>query len=92
MATPEEQILQAIALASDHTLQGQEIHSQAIAFLDKVRSENEQSWRPALSLFVATNGDGSRRFSDTIRLFATNIIADFLESRYVFVPVPVLGP
>jgi exportin-T len=87
MASPEEQILQAIAVASDHSLQGQEIHSQAIAFINKVRSESAESWRPALSLFVATNDTtGARRFADDVRLFALNIIADFLNSRFVLLP------
>ncbi|KAG8814048.1 pre-tRNA nuclear export protein [Serendipita sp. 399] len=83
MSSPEEQILQAIAIANDHKLQGQEIHSQAISFLNTVRSDSNQSWRAALALFVATNDDGTRRFGEDVRLFALNILSDFLDIRFV---------
>lgn len=79
-SSPEEQILAAIAIANDPSNHGQSIQVEAINFLSKVRSESAQSWRPALSLFVATNDEtGTRRFGDDVRLFALNIVDSFLE-------------
>ncbi|CAG7849531.1 Exportin-T AltName: Full=Exportin(tRNA); AltName: Full=Karyopherin-beta; AltName: Full=tRNA exportin [Serendipita indica DSM 11827] len=82
MSTPEEQIVQAIHVLNDYALQGQPIHAQAFEFLNKLRAESAHSWRYALSLFVATNDDGrTRRYGPDVRMFALNVLNDFLEFR-----------
>lgn len=91
MTSPEDQILAAIAVASDPSTHGQPIQADAVQFLAKVRKESSESWRPALSLFLATDDQGHRRFGDNVRLFALNIVDDFLDIRFVlFLTFPFL--
>jgi len=88
MSSPEEQILNAIAIANDHYGPNRENRSQAIEFLAKVRAESAQSWRPALSLFVATNPENpsERQFGYEVRIFSLSVLADLLDIRYVIMP------
>jgi exportin-T len=85
MSSPEEQILNAIAIANDHYGPNRDNRSQAIDFLATVRAESAQSWRPALSLFVATNPEdpNERQFGHEVRIFCLSVIAEFLDMKYV---------
>lgn len=87
MATPEEQIVAAISIAGNPAGHPAETHAQAVEFLTKVRRECVQSWRPALTLFVATTEPGRHTWDDTVRLFALNILDDFLDIQYAVVLV-----
>jgi exportin-T len=88
MSSPEEQILNAIAIASDHYGLNRDNRSQAIDFLATVRAESAQSWRPALSLFVATNPEDAneRQFGHEVRIFCLSVLAEFLDIRHVLAP------
>ncbi|PVG04220.1 ARM repeat-containing protein [Serendipita vermifera] len=80
MSSPEEQILQAIAVANDHNrTQDRSVYEQAIHFLNQVRLKADQTWRVALSLFLATNEQGTRRYETEVRLYALTVINSFLE-------------
>jgi exportin-T len=85
MATPEEQIVAAISIAGNPAGHPAETHAQAVEFLTKVRRECDQSWRPALALFVATTELGRHAWDDTVRLFALNILDDFLGIGYALI-------
>jgi exportin-T len=87
MATPEEQIVAAISIAGNPAGHPAETHAQAVEFLTKVRRECDQSWRPALALFVATTEPGGHTWDDTVRLFALTVLDDFLDIKYVLVLV-----
>ena len=87
MSSPEEQILNAIAIAHDPYgyAQDSEIRAQAIDFLSNVRKQSAHSWRPALSLFLATNPEvpNERRFGPDVRLFSLTVLVEFLDIRQV---------
>jgi len=88
MATPEEQIVAAISIAGNPAAHTAETHVQAVEFLTKVRRECDQSWRPALALFVATTGPGRHTWDVTVRLFALTVLDDFLDIGYAIALVP----
>ncbi|KIM27530.1 hypothetical protein M408DRAFT_329975 [Serendipita vermifera MAFF 305830] len=85
MSSPEEQIVNAITIAQNPNVYGgnHAIHSQAIEFLAKVRAESAQSWRPALSLFLAVKQEdpSKRQFGPDVRIFALSVLGEFLDMR-----------
>lgn len=87
MGSLEEQIVNAVTIAYDPfgNRGDQTIRSQAIEFLENVRRECAQSWRPALSLFLATNPDDPKehQFTYEVRIFALSVIAELLDIRCV---------
>ena len=75
-----EQVVQAIAIASDPTQLA--LHQQALQFLSTVQQNAENTWRLALAIFVETNPNGSRKHPAQARFFALRVLDEFLDNRY----------
>lgn len=73
-----DQLLSAIAVVSEPT-QDRELQQQAIVYLNTVRSHPQDSWHLALELFIAKKSDGTRSNDPQVRLFALQILDDFLS-------------
>jgi exportin-T len=82
MSSPEEQILQAIAVANDYEHSADRaVYEQAINFLNEVRVKADQTWRVALTMFLATNEQGTRKYELEVRLYALSIITAYLDMK-----------
>lgn len=81
MAHDIDQLAEAISIAANPGQVG--LHTQALEYLQNVRQNAATTWRAALSLFVDTGPDGSRKYSSDVRFFALRILDDFLENRCV---------
>lgn len=82
----EEQLVQAVEIASNPaiaTSQGQQdLPAQAIAYLDQLKANSQETWLPAWNVFSSRSDDGSTpRYGHNQRLFSLNIIDDFLENK-----------
>ena len=78
----EEQLLQAIDLASGGAQAGQDygLIQEALAYLEQVKENREQVWSVAWKIFSERNESTSRPArSQNQRLFCVNLITLFLE-------------
>lgn len=75
----ESQIISAVQIAADPT-QDRSLQAQAVEFLNVIRGNARQSSAVALSLFIEQNQDGSRKYDTHVRLFALQLLDDFLDS------------
>ena len=76
----ESQIISAVQIAADPT-QDRSLQAQAVEFLNVIRGNARQSSAVALSLFLEQNPDRSRKHDTHVRLFALQLLDDFLDSR-----------
>lgn len=76
-----DQLAEAITIASNPS-QGT-LHNQALEYLQTVQQNAPTTWRAALTLFVETGVDGTRKYTPSVRFFALRILEDFLENRCV---------
>ncbi|KAF5377324.1 hypothetical protein D9757_008003 [Collybiopsis confluens] len=75
-----EQVLQAIAIASDPSQQS--LHQQAINYLNTIQQNASGTWRLALALFVDLTSEGSRKYPSQARFFALRVLDDFFDNRF----------
>ena len=75
----ESQIISAVQIAADPT-QDRSLQAQAVEFLNVIRGNARQSSAVALSLFLEQNLDRSRKHDTHVRLFALQLLDDFLDS------------
>lgn len=75
----ESQIVSAIHIAADLT-QDRALQSQAVEFLNAVRANAKESCAVALTLFLDQNPDGSRKHNHHVRVFALQLLDDFLDA------------
>lgn len=80
-ASAMDQLLSAISIVSDPSQSNRELQSQAIDYLNSVRSSPAESWQLALNLFVDVKPDGGRTHDPQFRLFALQILDDLLDAR-----------
>jgi exportin-T len=77
----EGQILSAIQIAADPS-QDRNLQAQAVEFLGNLRSNPPtDSWKLALTIFLEHSPDGSRKNMHHARVFALQLLDDFLDSR-----------
>ncbi|KAG8906804.1 pre-tRNA nuclear export protein [Tulasnella sp. 403] len=74
----EAQIISAIQIAADPS-QDRSLQAQAVDFLNVVRTNARESCGVALTLFLEQNPDGSRKNSPHVRVFALQMLDDFLD-------------
>ena len=76
-----DQLAEAITIASNPT-QGV-LHNQALEYLQTIQQNAATTWRAALTLFVESGADGSRKYTPAVRFFALRVLEEFLENRCV---------
>jgi exportin-T len=74
-----DRIVQAIAIASDHTQIS--LHQQALAYISSIQQNANETWRLALKLFVDQNADGTRKYPVETRFWGLRLLDDFLDNR-----------
>jgi len=81
------QLLAAISLASNpHQATDQSQVSSALTFLEQCKENSNQTWHAGWTVFTA-NADGpsgsaqAARHSPDARMFALNLVSDFLENK-----------
>jgi len=74
-----EQVVQAIAIASDPTQTA--LHQQALAYIQNIQQNASETWRLALQIFVDRGADGRRKYPAQARFFALRVLDDFLDNR-----------
>ena len=84
----ESQIVSAINIAADPH-QDRALKSQAVDFLNAVRVNAKASCTVALTLFLDQNPDGSRKHNHQVRVFALQLLDDFLDARCALVIVTI---
>ncbi|CAO1622643.1 unnamed protein product [Sympodiomycopsis kandeliae] len=79
----EEQLVQAVAIASNPTaVQDPSLPQQALAFLEHLKTITHQSWTYGWAVFAARNDAGDApKYPEQARLFGLNLVADFLEDN-----------
>lgn len=79
-----QQIVSAIQIAADPT-QDRSLQAQAIDFLNGVRANArlQDHCAVALTLFLEQNADGSRKHSSHVRVFALQLLDDYLDNGCV---------
>lgn len=83
------QLLAAISLASNpHQASSQSELSSALEFLEQCKANSHQTWHAGWTVFTALvdgNGQegtgGNQRHNPNARMFALNLVSDFLENR-----------
>ncbi|KAF8183925.1 armadillo-type protein [Pholiota molesta] len=75
-----DRIVQAIAIASDHTQIS--LHQQALAYISSIQQNANETWRLALKLFVDQNADGTRKYPVETRFWGLRLLDDFLDNRF----------
>ncbi|KAN0062212.1 pre-tRNA nuclear export protein [Thecaphora frezii] len=79
----EEQLIQAVEIASNPLANaGPELTSQALQFLEHLKSITEESWSVGWAVWSARNdgGDGPK-YSHNARMFGLMLVDDFLENK-----------
>jgi len=74
-----DQLVRAILIASDPS-QGP-LHQQALQYVSTIQQNANETWRLALTLFVETRPDASRKHPPQARFFALRVLDEFLENR-----------
>ncbi|KAF5342683.1 hypothetical protein D9611_001870 [Ephemerocybe angulata] len=75
-----EQVVQAIAIASDPTQTA--LYQQALGYIQTIQQNASETWRLALHIFVDANGDGRRKYPTQARFWALRVLDDFLDNRF----------
>ncbi|EPQ26132.1 uncharacterized protein PFL1_06340 [Pseudozyma flocculosa PF-1] len=79
----EAQLIQAVEIASNPLANaGPELTSQALQFLEHLKSITEESWSVGWAVWSARNdgGDGPK-YSHNARMFGLMLVDDFLENK-----------
>lgn len=76
-----DRVVQAIAIASDPSQAS--LAQQAINYLDSILQNTSESWRLALTLFVDTDSEGTRKHPAQARFFALRVLDVSFENRCV---------
>lgn len=79
----EEQLVQAVAIASNPTaVQDPSLPQQALDFLQHLKTITHESWTCGWQVYSARDpGTGSPKYPEQARLFGLNLVADYLESH-----------
>ncbi len=79
----EEQLIQAVEIASNPLANvGPEVTSQALQFLEHLKTITHESWSVGWSVWSARNAeDNGPRYSQNARMFGLMLVDDFLENR-----------
>ncbi|PKI84603.1 pre-tRNA nuclear export protein [Malassezia vespertilionis] len=85
MDSQEEQLVQAVDIASNaSTVSDAGLVSQALAYLEQLKQNTEESWNTGWAIWTARTDDRcSPKWSHAARLFGLNLVDDFLDKRYV---------
>jgi len=79
MQQEHDQLIQAILIASDP---GQaSLHHQALDYLSTIQDDAPSTWKVALSLFVESTPEGTRKYPTQARFWALRILDEFLDNR-----------
>lgn len=79
----EDQLIQAVEIASNPTANaGADLVSQALQFLEHLKSITEESWSVGWAVWSARNdaGDGPK-YGHNQRMFGLMLVDDFLENK-----------
>lgn len=82
ICTMEEQLLQAVSIASNGPIAGQDpsIVQQALRFLEQVKQNAHEVWSPAWNVFIERSKDSGKPLHDhQQRIFCLSLVSDFLE-------------
>lgn len=74
------QVVQAIVVASDPSQAS--LHQQALAYLQTIQENAQNTWQLALAMFVDAAADGTRKYPPQARFFALRVLDDFLDNRF----------
>ena len=79
----EEQLIQAVEIASNPLANaGPEVTSQALQFLEHLKSITHESWSVGWSVWSARNAeDNGPKYSQNARMFGLMLVDDFLGNR-----------
>ncbi|PWZ01596.1 Exportin-T [Testicularia cyperi] len=79
----EEQLIQAVEIASNPLANaGPEIKSQALQFLEHLKTITEQSWTVGWAVWSARDDAGNQpKYSHNARMFGLMLVDDFLENK-----------
>ncbi|KAJ1020096.1 hypothetical protein NDA16_004376 [Ustilago loliicola] len=79
----EEQLIQAVEIASNPQANaGPEVTSQALQFLEHLKTITHESWSVGWSVWSARNAEGNGpKYSPNARMFALMLVEDFLGNR-----------
>ncbi|SPC63936.1 related to tRNA Exportin [Ustilago sp. UG-2017b] len=79
----EEQLIQAVQIASNPQANARpEVTSQALQFLEHLKTTTHQSWSVGWSVWSARNAeDNGPKYSPNARMFALMLVDDFLGNR-----------
>lgn len=78
----EEQLLQASQIVSSPAGQDPNIVQEALVFLEQVKLNSQEVWSPAWNIFAARSKETQKPLhSHHQRLFALNLVTDFLENK-----------
>ncbi|KXN89108.1 Exportin-T [Leucoagaricus sp. SymC.cos] len=80
MSSEIEQIVQAIAIASDPSQSS--LHQQALQFISTIQQNASETWRLALPIFVDRDSDGQKKYTVQTRFFALRVLDEFLDNRF----------
>lgn len=74
-----DRIVQAIGIASDQSQIS--LHQQALAYIQTIQQNANETWRMALQIFVDQNASGSRKYPAQARFFSLRVLDEFLDNR-----------
>lgn len=84
----ESELLRAVSIASAPHTADPALVAQAHEYLQQLRANTHEAWQPAWNVFAArkppsagTSGAGELQHSSDVRMFALNLVQDFLENR-----------
>lgn len=78
----EEQLLQAVQIASSPAGQNPNIVQDALTFLEQVKLNSQEVWSPAWNIFAARSKETQKSLhSHQQRLFGLSLVTDFLENK-----------
>ncbi|GAK64103.1 ARM repeat-containing protein [Moesziomyces antarcticus] len=79
----EEQLIQAVDIASNPLARaGPDVTSQALQFLEHLKTITHESWSVGWSVWSARNAaDNAPKYSQNARMFGLMLVDDFLENR-----------
>ncbi|TFK28112.1 KapM protein [Coprinopsis marcescibilis] len=75
-----ERVVQAIAIASDPRQTG--LYQEALNYIQSIQENANETWRLALEIFVAANGDQGRKYPPQARFWALRVLEEFLEDKF----------
>lgn len=85
----ESELLRAVSIASAPAGLGgastttEDLRAQAMAYLQQLQANTHECWQAAWNVFAARAEDAAAapRYGDNERMFAINLVQDFLENR-----------